>query len=110
MKSDTYPRWPSDGLFERVNANIKAQIEKVEDMTGDMDPKTNFALIVIQTELERYKFLVRSYLRARMAKVSQSLCSARKCFVRANTFSRLTSTPFTISPTKACEVSFLQPR
>lgn len=39
-------------------------------MTGDMDPKTNFALIVIQTELERYKFLVRSFLRARMAKVS----------------------------------------
>lgn len=38
-------------------------------MTGDMDPKTNFALIVIQTELERFKFLVRSYLRARIAKV-----------------------------------------
>ncbi|EGU80636.1 hypothetical protein FOXB_08859 [Fusarium oxysporum f. sp. conglutinans Fo5176] len=60
--------WPTDGLFERVNARIKSQIEKVEDMTGDMDPKTNFALIVIQTELERYKFLVRSFLRARMAK------------------------------------------
>ena len=38
-------------------------------MTGDTDPKTNFKLVVIQTELERYKFLVRSYLRARMAKV-----------------------------------------
>ena len=61
--------WPSGGLFERVNDRIKSQIEKVEDMTGDMDPKTNFALIVIQTELERYKFLVRSYLRARLAKV-----------------------------------------
>jgi hypothetical protein len=41
-------------------------------MTGDMDPKTNFALIVIQTELERYKFLVRSYLRTRIAKVKSS--------------------------------------
>lgn len=41
-------------------------------MTGDMDPKTNFALIVIQTELERYKYIVRSYLRARIAKVSSS--------------------------------------
>ena len=61
--------WPKDGFFERVNDRIKAQIEKVEDLTGDMDPKTNFALIVIQTELERYKFLVRSYLRARIAKV-----------------------------------------
>ena len=62
-------RWPEDGLFERVNESIKGQIEKVEEMTGDMDPKTNFALIVIQTELERYKFLVRSYLRARLSKV-----------------------------------------
>ena len=40
-------------------------------MTGDMDPKTNFALIVIQTELERYKFIVRSYLRARIAKIDR---------------------------------------
>ena len=34
-----------------------------------MDPRTNFKLIVIQTELERFKFLVRSFLRARIAKV-----------------------------------------
>ena len=40
-------------------------------MTGDTDPKTNFALIVIQTELERYRYLVRSYLRARIAKVDR---------------------------------------
>lgn len=40
-------------------------------MTGDMDPKTNFALIVIQTELERHRFLVRSYLRARIAKLDR---------------------------------------
>lgn len=40
-------------------------------MTGDMDPKTNFALIVIQTELERYKYIVRSYIRSRIAKVSE---------------------------------------
>ncbi|KAM0399821.1 hypothetical protein ACHAQC_003104 [Fusarium culmorum] len=63
--------WPTDGLFERINARIKTQIEKVEDMTGDMDPKTNFALIVIQTELERYKFLMRSFLRARLAKIDK---------------------------------------
>jgi len=62
-------KWPADGLFERINDRIKSQIEKVEEMTGDMDPKTNFALIVIQTELERYRYLVRSYLRARIAKV-----------------------------------------
>jgi GINS complex subunit 4 len=34
-----------------------------------MDPKTSFKLIVVQTELERFKFLVRSFLRARIAKV-----------------------------------------
>lgn len=34
-----------------------------------MDPKTNFKLIIIQTELERFKFLVRSLLRARIKKV-----------------------------------------
>jgi GINS complex subunit 4 len=41
----------------------------VEEQTGNMDPKTNFKLIVIQTELERFKFLVRSFLRARLTKV-----------------------------------------
>ncbi|KAG7150119.1 DNA replication complex GINS protein SLD5 like [Verticillium longisporum] len=63
--------WPPDNLFERVNARIARQIETIEDMTGDMDPKTNFALIVIQTELERFKFLVRSYIRARIAKIDK---------------------------------------
>lgn len=85
-------RWPSDGLFERVNDQIKAQIEKIEDMTGDMDPKTNFALIVIQTELERYKFLVRSYLRARIAKVR----SVAPLPQRAASCAALTRSPFPI--------------
>lgn len=40
-------------------------------MTGDMDPKTNFSLIIIQTEVERWKFLIRSYLRARIAKIDK---------------------------------------
>jgi GINS complex subunit 4 len=38
-----------------------------------MDPKTNFRLIIIQTELERFKFLVRSFLRARLSKVCRSI-------------------------------------
>lgn len=64
-------------------------------MTGDMDPKTNFALIVIQTELERYKFLVRSYLRTRIAKVSPShpkLPSTIKAF-RTTTKSQPSNNP-----------------
>lgn len=40
-------------------------------MTGDMDPKTNFSLIIIQTEVERWKFLLRSLLRARLAKIDR---------------------------------------
>jgi len=63
--------WPADNLIDRVTERIKTQIEKVETMTGDMDPKTNFALIIIQTEVERWKFLVRSYLRTRISKIDQ---------------------------------------
>jgi GINS complex subunit 4 len=40
-------------------------------MTGDMDPKTNFSLIIIQTEVERWKFLIRSLLRARISKIDK---------------------------------------
>jgi GINS complex subunit 4 len=47
------------------------QIELVEEQTGNMDPKTNFKLIVVQTELERFRFMVRSVLRARIAKVNR---------------------------------------
>ena len=34
-----------------------------------MDPTTNFKVIILQTELERFKFLVRSFLRTRLKKV-----------------------------------------
>ncbi|EUC33281.1 hypothetical protein COCVIDRAFT_112949 [Bipolaris victoriae FI3] len=60
--------WPTD-LMARVLERIARQIELVEDQTGNMDPKTNFTLIIIQTELERFKFLVRSFLRARIKKI-----------------------------------------
>lgn len=39
-------------------------------MTGSIDSKDNFTLVIVQTELERFKFLVRSFLRARIAKVA----------------------------------------
>ncbi|KAF2204933.1 GINS complex, Sld5 component [Delitschia confertaspora ATCC 74209] len=60
--------WP-ESLMERVLARVRSQIELVEEQTGNMDPKTNFKLIIIQTELERFKFLVRSFLRTRIAKI-----------------------------------------
>ncbi|KAF2147523.1 uncharacterized protein K452DRAFT_262071 [Aplosporella prunicola CBS 121167] len=60
-----------EGLMESVLARVRAQIELVEEQTGNMDPKTNFRLILYQTELERFKFLVRSFLRARIAKIDK---------------------------------------
>lgn len=60
--------WP-DALMERILERIRRQIELVEEQTGNTDPKANFRLIIIQTELERFKFLVRSFLRARIAKI-----------------------------------------
>jgi len=60
--------WPEE-LMDRVLGRIAKQIEVIEDQTGSMDPKTNFKLIILQTELERFKFLVRSFLRARIAKI-----------------------------------------
>jgi hypothetical protein len=45
------------------------KIEAIETMNATADPSANFRLVIIQTELERFKFLVRSLLRARMAKV-----------------------------------------
>ncbi|KAK5119402.1 hypothetical protein LTR85_007502 [Meristemomyces frigidus] len=62
--------YPSD-LVDRVMERVKKQIETIEDMTGAADPKSNFTLVILQTELERFKFLVRSFLRARIAKIDK---------------------------------------
>ena len=42
-------------------------------MTATMDAKSNFTLVILQTELERFKFLVRSFVRSRIAKVRLDL-------------------------------------
>jgi GINS complex subunit 4 len=63
-------------LLERLAARIRQQIEVVEAETGNPDPTTNFRLILIQTELERVKYLVRAYLRIRMYKVRPFPCAA----------------------------------
>ncbi|KAL3419269.1 DNA replication complex gins protein sld5 [Phlyctema vagabunda] len=63
--------WPPAQLVERVTERIRRQIEAVEMLTGDMDPRANFGLIVLQTELERWKFLVRGLLRVRISKIDQ---------------------------------------
>lgn len=49
----------------------------VEQEAENTDPKATFRLIVIQTELERFKYLVRSFLRARLAKVLMPTSQSR---------------------------------
>ncbi|RDW78001.1 hypothetical protein BP5796_05853 [Coleophoma crateriformis] len=63
--------WPANNLIPHISALIKSQIDAVELLTGDMDPRSNFALIIIQTELERWKFLLRGLLRARLSKIDR---------------------------------------
>ncbi|QIW98835.1 hypothetical protein AMS68_004353 [Peltaster fructicola] len=58
-------------LMDRTTDRIRSQIETIETMASAMDPSANFKLVVLQTELERYKFLVRSFLRARIAKIDK---------------------------------------
>ncbi|KAK5703925.1 GINS complex subunit [Elasticomyces elasticus] len=60
--------YPTD-LVDRVMERIGKQISTIEEMSGTMDPQANFTLVILQTELERFKFLVRSFLRARIAKI-----------------------------------------
>ncbi|KZF22430.1 GINS complex, Sld5 component [Xylona heveae TC161] len=62
--------YPSE-LIERVMDRIRKQIETIEMQTGDMDPKMNFRLVILQTELERFKYLIRSFLRVRLAKIDK---------------------------------------
>ena len=71
------------------------QIETIEEMTGTMDLKSNFTLVILQTELERFKFLVRSYLRARIAKVGSDVCILL-CHKLNVVLSRSTNILFTI--------------
>ncbi|KAL9101780.1 MAG: hypothetical protein Q9163_002999 [Psora crenata] len=62
--------WP-EPLMERMLGRIQKQIQLVEEQTGNPDPKANFRLIIVQTELERFKYLVRCFLRARLAKIDR---------------------------------------
>lgn len=108
-------RWPTDGLIERVNLRIRDQIEKVEEMTGDMDPKTNFALILIQTELERWKYLVRGFLRARIAKVLFNQLQKFFAIYQMDTNTdvlliRSTNTPSITSQTQSSALGCHQPK
>lgn len=60
----------SQALMDSVSTKLRTQIELLEE-TEIRDAKTNFKLVIIQTELERVKYLMRSYLRARIYKLDK---------------------------------------
>lgn len=72
--------WPTE-LMQRVMARVRAQITHIEDLAGGIVP-TNFAsgtgnqnlnltLSILQTDLSRTQFVVRSLLRQRLAKLTK---------------------------------------
>jgi GINS complex subunit 4 len=73
-----------------------------------MDPKTNFKLIIIQTELERFKFLVRSFLRARIKKVRNHDVECREWHANAY-FWQIDLHPLHIQSLHSASVDTLQP-
>ena len=56
-------------LPARLGGRIHQQITQLEARTGNLEPAASLRLVLVQTELERVKFLVRTYLRVRLHKV-----------------------------------------
>jgi GINS complex subunit 4 len=73
---------PYEGeLIERVLAGVRLQTELVEANSLEMslEKDMNLRLLIVESELERVSFLVRSYLRARLSKIDQYAV-----FIRSN--------------------------
>ncbi|KAK9454230.1 hypothetical protein V1511DRAFT_461114 [Dipodascopsis uninucleata] len=61
-------------LIETMMERIREQIEFIEEkLTKDQMKHNKLQLLIIETDLERVKFLIRSYLRSRIHKASFSL-------------------------------------
>jgi len=66
-------------LIARVTDRVRSQIARIEDLTsgvydgagGASGTNRNLVLSILQTDLSRTQFLVRSYLRQRLAKVEK---------------------------------------
>lgn len=69
-------------LLEAANEKLRFQIEMVETLNIE-DSKSAFRLVIVQTEMERVRFLVRSYLRTRISKIDRFLmfCSREAAIV-----------------------------
>ena len=76
--------WPTE-LMQRVMARVQAQIARIEDLAAGIVPTNmpghggsgtgnqnlNLTLSILQTDLSRTQFLVRSLLRQRLAKLTK---------------------------------------
>ncbi|PKX95554.1 putative GINS DNA replication complex subunit Sld5 [Aspergillus novofumigatus IBT 16806] len=74
--------WPGP-LMERMMERVRKQIEKIEDLaasssdpysttaTSTNNPTLNLKLSILQTDLARTQFLIRSFLRQRLAKLTK---------------------------------------
>ena len=71
--------WPAE-LMDRVMQRVRTQIEKIEDMTARVgigedtrssgNQNLNLTLSILQTDLSRTQFMLRSLLRQRLAKLT----------------------------------------
>lgn len=63
-------------LLDRVLQRVRGQIEFIETNSIELQKQEKdikLQLMVVETELDRVNFLLRSYLRARLSKVSWAL-------------------------------------
>ncbi|EDN10096.1 GINS DNA replication complex subunit Sld5 [Histoplasma capsulatum] len=69
--------WPG-ALMERVMERVRKQVEKIEDLTAaasdpstSKNPNTNLKLSILQTDLSRTQYVIRSLLRQRLSKLTK---------------------------------------
>ncbi|KAG5360474.1 DNA replication complex GINS protein [Yarrowia sp. B02] len=62
-------------LLFRILRRVQMQIEVIEEKSIDMSPDTDvkLELLIVETELERIKYLIRSYLRVRLLKIDNAM-------------------------------------
>lgn len=71
-------KWPTE-LMDRVMLRVRQQIEKIEDLTAGVgmnsahtgSSNSNLTLSILQTDLSRTQYIIRSLLRQRLAKLTK---------------------------------------
>ena len=60
-------------LLDRIMERIRRQVQFIEENSVDLRPGTDIKmqLLIVESELERIKFLVRGYLRCRLTKIDK---------------------------------------